>query len=160
MPFALDYATKHTLTRMFDTNATDAGQVNTPFDTLVSLDASSTPDITEGGLVQKAMVAGAATLDLTSLADVLGRTFSLSTLKPRSIKVKALDANVGAITISKGATDGYTGLGAAFSLTLPAGAEQTVYLGESGTAVSGTVKTLDLVGTGTDGIQLSISAGA
>lgn len=120
---AVDYATKHTITRTFDTNATDAGQVVSPLDTLASLDATSTPAVTEGGTIQKAMVAGAGTVDLTSLTEISGRVFSLSGLKPRTIKIKALDANAGAVTVVKGASNGYTGLGAAYSTVLPAGAE-------------------------------------
>lgn len=159
MSTALDLATKHTLTQTFDTTVTDGGQVYAPMDTAQSLDAGSDPAVTEGGLCTKAMTAGAATLDLTALVDVRGRTFSLSGLKVVSVKIVALAANAGPVTISKGASNGYTGFGSAYSETLPAGAEVTRYLGSSGTAVSGTVKTLDLAGTGTDGVQISIAGG-
>jgi hypothetical protein len=157
---AVDYATKHTITRTFDTSSADAGQVVSPLDTLASLDATSTPAVTEGGTIQKAMVAGAGTVDLTSLTEISGRVFSLSGLKPRTVKIVALAANAGDITIAKGASNGYTGFGAAFSETLKPGGETVKYLGSSGTAVAGGVKTLDLSGTGTDGVQISISAGA
>jgi len=156
----LDLVTRHTLTQTFDTGEADGGVVRTTMDTVANLDADSTPAVTEGGFFQQLMTAGAATVDLTNLTDVRGRAVNLNALKPRSIKIKALDANAGAVTIAKGASNGYTGFGSNFSLTLPAGGEVELYFGSAGTAVSGTVKTLDLSGTGTDGVQISLSAGA
>lgn len=160
MSTALDLTTKATLTRTFDTSVTDGGQVVAPFDTILSLDADSDPDVTEGAFGSKAMAAGAATIDLTAFVDSQGRTVSFGGLRPRVVKIRALDANAGDITIAKGASNGYTGFGAAYSETLKPGHEVTRYLGATGTAVSGSVKTLDLSGTGTDGIQLTIAAGS
>lgn len=160
MGLSVDYGTRHTLTQTFDTSATDGGLQRSSFDSGVQLDGTTTPAVTEGGFAQKAMTTGAATLDLTALVDARSRTFSLSGLKPRTMKILALATNAGAVTISKGASQGYGGLGASFSLTLQPGQEVTLYLGSAAVAVSGTVKNLDLAGTGTDGVQLSISAGA
>lgn len=160
MSTALDLTTRATITRTFDTSVPDGGTAVSPFDTILSLDADSDPDVTEGGFCEKAMTAGAATIDLTALVDVQGRTINLDTLRVRAVKIRALDANAAAVTVAKGASNGYTGFGLAFSVTLAAGQEATLYLGATGTAVSATEKTLDLSGTGTDGIQLAIAAGS
>jgi len=160
MSTALDFTTRATITRTFDTSVPDGGQAVSPFDTIVSLDSDSDPDATEGAFGSKAMAAGAATIDLTAFVDSQGRTVNFDTLRVRAVKVRALDANAGDITIAKGASNGYTGFGAAYSETLKPGQEVTRYLGATGDAVSGTVKTLDLSGTGTDGVQITIAAGS
>jgi hypothetical protein len=111
----------------------------------ITLDADSTPAIDSHAVGKQALTAGAATIDLTALTGPNGVAVSLSGKKPRAILLENTGAN--AMTVAKGASNGYTGLGASFSLTLPAGAKVELYVGANGTAVSGTDKTLDLTGT-------------
>jgi hypothetical protein len=128
------------------------------YDVTANLTASSTPDVTKAGYGTKAMTAGAATLDLTVLT-LQDAAVTITALDPRAILFTAASGNAGAITIVKGASNGYDGLGAAFSLTLEAGQSAMFYLGATGNAVSGTNKTFDLSGTGTDSITYGIVAG-
>src|SRR5690349_16768697 len=66
------------------------------------------------------MAAGAATIDMTSLLlNAVAVTFS--TLKPRGILVTALTGNGANVTVAKGASNGYDGMGSAFSVTLEPG---------------------------------------
>lgn len=124
-----------------------------------NLTASSTPNVTSSALGEKALVAGAVTLDLTALTGPEGSTVSFDTLKPRAILFENPSGNTNSITIAKGAVNGYTGLGAAFNLTLKPGRTALVYLGSDGDTVSATVKTLDLTGTGTQALRYKMIAG-
>lgn len=154
------YKSDLAITEKFDTDVAGAGQTQNPFSTSAQLNATSSPAVSEGGFCQQLLTAGAATIDLTSVATTRGRTMTFSGLKIRAIRIKALSTNSNPLTIAKGASNGYTGFGSAFSITLKPGQEITFYDNGAGVAVSGSVKALDLSGTGTEGIQFSISGGA
>ena len=104
------------------------------------------------------MTAGAATLDLRACEGTQGAV-DLNGLKPRVIIIEAKAGNANPITIAKGASNGYTGFGAAFSITLQPGQKVMIDDNGAGTAVSGTVKTLDVSGTGTQGLNYMIVGG-
>jgi len=127
------------------------------FDTSVTLDSTTTPDETATNYSTVTLSGSAATVDLTSLTGVNGASVSLSGKKIRWIKIKNGGSNP--VTVSKGASNGYTGFGASFSLEIKGGGEATIYCAGNGVAVSGSVKTLDLAGTGTDSFSLAIGAG-
>lgn len=130
--------------------------IHSGYDTDTTLTGSTTPDVTKAAYQTVALSGGAATVDLTSLL-LNGQAVTLDGLQPRAFHFK----NTGAadMTIAKGASNGFTGLGASFSVTLKTGQEVAFYLSTNATAVSSTVKTLDLSGTGTDTLQLSVVAG-
>lgn len=128
--------------------------------TVTSLSDSSTPPATASGKAQVNLTAGAATLDLTAVATLDGRTVNLTGLKLRTLKVSALSGNTHDLTVAKGASNGYTGLGSSFSMTVHAGGQIASYDGGNGVAVNSTVKTLDLTGNTTEGVLVSFSAGA
>ena len=147
--------------------SSSAGRNNTlydGFDDSASLTSATTPNVTLAALAEITLTAGAATIDLTSVSDVNGVTKNFNALKIRCIKFRAKSTAIHAFTIAKGASNGFTGLGASFSVTLPAnaagGAWVSFYDAGGGTAVSGTVKTLDISGTGTDVLQVAIYGGA
>lgn len=98
----------------------------------------------------KALTAGTATIDLTA------SPYSASGKHVQAITFKATSTNANTITIAKGASNGYAGLGASFSLTLDPGQQMTVYPISTAAAVGGTNKTLDLTGTLTQSVQVSI----
>lgn len=128
-----------------------------------TLNSSSTPDATKAATWTVTMSGGAATIDMTSIPGVEG-TFSASGLKPRLIKYRPKSDNANAITIGTGASNGYTGLGANFEVTLNAPSGSVVpwtthYLGSGATAVSGSVKTLDVSGTGTQALEVMMIFG-
>jgi hypothetical protein len=123
-----------------------------------SLDADSTPPADTPAVGKQALTAGAATIDLTALTGVNSAAVSLSGKKPIAVLFENTGAN--AMTIAKGASNGYTGFGSSYSETIPAGGKLFKWLGANGTAVSGSVKTLDLTGTGTQELKYQIIAGA
>jgi hypothetical protein len=123
-----------------------------------TLNASSTPAATVHAVGKVALSSGTATLDLTSLTGLNGAAVSLSGLKPRVILMHNTGAN--AMTVAKGASNGYTGLGSSGSLTIPPGGKVLLYPGANGTAVGSGDKTLDLTGTGAQELKYQIVAGA
>lgn len=147
------------VTERFDTSTTAGGKTTFPFASTVKLGAATSPAASEAGYCTQAMTAGAATIDLTSVATSRGRTMTYSGLKIRAIRLYNPSTNA-SITVAKGASNGYTGFGSAFSIVLRPGYEVTIYDGGNGVAVSGSVKTLDISGTGSEVLQFAISGGA
>ena len=134
------------------------------FDDSLKLTSATTPTVTKDAFAEITLTAGAATIDLTAVTDVDGVVKNFNALKIRCVKFRAKSTSAGAFTIAKGASNGFTGLGASFSVTLPAnaagGAWVQFYDAGGGTAVSGTVKTLDVTGTGSQVLQVFIAGGA
>jgi hypothetical protein len=77
------------------------------------------------------------------------------------VKFKNKSTNANAITIAKGASNGYTGFGSAFSVTLQPGDEWTFKGNDNAgvTDVGSGAKTLDVSGTGAQVLQFHIVAG-
>jgi hypothetical protein len=125
----------------------------------VALSPTSTPTATAAVYASVALTAGAATLDLTALTGPGGAAVTMTGLKGRLIRITNPSSNANSVTVSKGASNGFTGLGTSFSVTIPVGGEFTFYDGGNGVAVSGTVKTLDFAGTGTQAFQVTVVAG-
>ena len=127
------------------------------YDVLTNLSASTTPNVDTAAFETFTLSSGSATIDLTALT-LNGAAVSLSAKQPRALHIKNTGSN--SMTIAKGASNGYTGLGSSFSITLAAGAGVLIdWPNDNSTAVSGSVKTLDVTGTGTDTLQLSVVAG-
>lgn len=124
-----------------------------------SLGAATTPTANIHAVGQQALTAGAASIDLTALTGLNGVAVSLNAKTLRAVLFQNPAANANAITIAKGAANGYTGFGATYSETLQPGQTKLVYLAAAGTAVSGTVKTLDITGTGAQVLNYEIVAG-
>lgn len=124
-------------------------------------DASSTPSVTQVSSDTIALVAGAKTVDLTALPLVNGATLDATGLKIVAILFSNASASTGAMTFAKGASNGYTGLGANFSIAVPPGGCVEAYTAKhsSVAAVSGTVKTIDVAGTGTESFNIIIVLG-
>ena len=93
------------------------------------------------------MTAGAVTIDMTA------SPYSGGVKVPIRAFFMNPASNANAITIVKGGTNGYTGFGSTFSVTLQPG--QSVSLNAS-TALSGSVKTLDVTGTGSQVLVVQI----
>ena len=129
-------------------------------DLAVNLSPTSTPAATAHAVGSKALSSGTGSLDLTALTGLNGVAVSLDGLKPRAILFENPIANANPITIAKGASNGYTGIGASATITLQPGEKVLFYEGAAGTAVSSTVKTFDLTGTGSQALKYQIVAGA
>ncbi len=162
---AVTYVSTLTLTETLGTGvpalAANQTTVQSGFNTSLTLNGTSTPAVSKGVAANVVLSSGAATVDLRSLIGAGGGAVDLNTLKGRLFKFKAPATNGAAITVAKGASNGFTGLGSAFSVTIPPGGEAVFYDGGNGTAVSSTVKTLDLAGTGsTDNLNIEVVGGS
>lgn len=123
-----------------------------------NLDSTTTPAVTMNAAGTVTLSAGSATLDLTSMTGLDGAARNGSGLKVVALKIK--NNSTHSITIVKGASNGFTGFGSSFSMLIPPGATRLFFESVNGTAVSGSVKTLDFSGTGTDTLLYEASLGA
>lgn len=131
--------------------------VHSAFSTTKNLDATSTPAVSKCAYLTKALVAGAGTIDLTALPHN-GGTVDLTGLRVEVLKFKNKTGNA-VMTISEGASNGYEALGNAWSIKLLAGQEATFFLNDAAPVVSGTLKTIDVAGTGTEQLEVSVVGG-
>lgn len=122
-----------------------------------SYTASTTQNTTVVGYGTITLSAGAAALNLAAIPGLNGVAQDFTGLKIRSIHLRAGAVNANPITMSKGASNGYTGAGAAFSVTLVAGKEALIETDT--TAVAAGVRTLDVAGTGAQTLDYIITAG-
>lgn len=152
----LNVTTTETLTND-DLNASST-LLHNGYDINRSLTGVTSENVTKAAYQTVAMTAGAATIDFTSLL-LNAVAVTLTGLKPRAILVTALAANAGNVTVVKGASNGYDGMGSAFSVVLEPGQSFAFDFFTAGNAVGGSNKTLDISGTLTDGVRLSIVAG-
>ena len=128
-----------------------------------TLTASTTPPVTAYSAFSKTLSSGSGTIDLTSLPDNNGvaAAVTLNGLKPQVVKLRNKSTNANAITVAKGASNGYTGFGSAFSLTLQPG-DEFLWKGNDNSGVTDVgsgAKTLDLTGTGSQVLEVEIIAG-
>src|SRR5215475_5914347 len=106
------------------TGATDvqSGQgnvVHNQWNQNIALTSVTTPATTKYASVAQALTAGAATVDLTALTGTNGAAVNANGLKLVAVRFQNPGSNP--ITVAKGASNGYTGLGASLSITIPAG---------------------------------------
>lgn len=116
----------------------------------LTLNATSTPAVTKVSAASYTLSSGAATIDLTSLSGV-GGTVDATGLKLQGMLFKNRAGNA-PITITAGASNGYLLFGTSGSVVLSAHASrdgQLCILNPEGLPdVSGTAKTIDVAGTG------------
>ena len=112
-----------------------------------TLGAGTTPPATKVAAFQKALSAGAATIDLAALVGTNGAALDGTGLRVQAILLKNPATNANAITVAIGASNGYDGLGADFSITLQPDAHALIFANNSGGYIGPTKKTLDLSGT-------------
>lgn len=118
--------------------------------------------VTKRAFLEQALTAGAATIDLTSLTHEQGgltETVDGTGLKLQFLRLCAPSGNDAAITITPGASNGYDFSGSSASITLESGQCVTLELAESAPDIDSSNKTLDLAGTGTDSLEVSILMG-
>ena len=161
---ALTYVTKLTVVETLGVNVPGAEDVNAriihdKFNANISLTGASTVPATKVVVTQKALVAGAATLDLTALVGTNGAAVDLSGLKVQAVKFRNPSANANAITVKFGATNGYLLGGAAWSFILEPGMEIVVYGNDKTPDVDATHKNIDLAGTLVQALDVVIVAG-
>lgn len=129
-----------------------------------TLTASTTPPVTKHSAGTLTLSSGSGTLDLTSLPDPVtgvAAVITLNGLKPQEAIFRNKSTNANAITIVKGASNGYTGFGSAFSVTLQPG-DSWRFQGNDNSGVTDVgsgAKTLDVTGTGSQVLEFQIVGG-
>jgi len=129
------------------------------FNTSLTLNAASTPPASTMAAFTQALSGNTATIDLTTLVGTNGSVVNGTGLKVQLLKAKATATNANPITISVGAANGYDLSGAAFSVTLSAGQEVTLYGNDASPDIAAGDKEIDLLGTGAQTIDIMIVMG-
>jgi hypothetical protein len=118
---------------------------------------STTIDAQEVVSTHVVMSGGIGTIDLTNVQQLgISPNVNFTGMKLRAIQVFADAANTHPISIATGATYGYTQAGTIGPLN--AGGHATHYLPGT-TAVDATHKTLDVTGTGAEGLEVHLVFG-
>lgn len=123
-------------------------------------DGTSGPSATKAYHRKISLGAGAATIDLTALVDT-DLTIDMTGLKLKEIFLVADSANLNPLTVKPGASNGYTGWGVGTQGLILGTANDEHKLGPmyGGIAVDGTHKTIDLSGTGSEKVFISMLFG-
>jgi hypothetical protein len=129
------------------------------WDTAKTLTSSSSPPVTLWAAAQVALAAGAKTVDLTALVGTNNLAVDGTGLRVQIVRLRNPATNANPISIAKGASNGYDGLGANYKETLAPGAEVLHFLNDAGSDISGTNKNLDLAGTGVQALDVEIALG-
>ena len=162
MSVSVNYTSKVLTTEVLEANvpaANDKTVQHNGYDTVLSVSGSSMPPVTKCAFFEKALVAGAASIDLTSLVGTNGAAVSGTGLRVQFLKFRNKATNANPMTLTKGAANGYDGLGTAFSVALPPGGEALVRAVDGGSDIGSANKTLDLAGVGTEVAELAIVLG-
>jgi hypothetical protein len=137
-----------------DNTVTQNG-LNTSF----TIDANSTVPATKTAAYEVTLSSGTATIDLTALTGLANSSVTGSGLKVQAVifKNKATNANV--ISIADGASNGYQLFGNGWLIELPPGGFVLGYLKDQSPDVGGSAKTIDVVGTGAQVLQVQFVMG-
>lgn len=122
-----------------------------------SYGAATTPPVTKYYGRKIVCVAGAYTIDLTSLTDDEGQTFSAAGLKLQLIRIHNPSSNP--VTVTAAVANGYLLWGAAGSVIVPAGADVLLRCNDSLPDVAAGAKDILFTGTGTDYYHVDLLLG-
>ena len=126
----------------------------------ISRTGSSTPAVTKSAAFRVTMSGGAATINLAALSGLNGATIDLTGLKLQAIKFRNLSTNANDITIVPGAANGYNIFGAADGkVVLSPGQSILMSLQDQGQDVASGDRTIDISGTGSQVLEVTLVAG-
>lgn len=128
------------------------------FSTNGNLSAATTPPATLVAYETVALVAGAATIDLTALTGTNGIAVDGTNLKVQVFKIKNKTGNA-AMTFVEGAATGYLLMGSGWKVILLAGQEQQFVGNDATPDITALLKHIDVSGTGTEEFELSVIMG-
>lgn len=123
-----------------------------------SLTGASGVPVTKQAAFEVTMSSGTATINLAALTGALGATVDGTGLKVQVIKLKNKATNANAIRVVEGASNGYA-FGGTFDITLPVGAEATMFFNEAAADIASGDRTIDVTGTGTQVLQVHVVMG-
>lgn len=124
-----------------------------------SLSATSTPPLSKHAAFQQALVAGAVTIDLTSLTGFNGEAVDGTGLKVQVLKLRNPSTNANQISIEPGVANGYDLLGSDMKLTLQPGDEVLLYVPDTADDIGAADCELDLAGTLIQALDVEILMG-
>lgn len=124
-----------------------------------TINSGTTVPATKHATYEVTLSSGTATIDLTALTGAAGATVTGSGLKVQAVifKNKATNANV--ISIADGASNGYQLFGNGWLIELPVGAFVMGSLNDAAPDIGGSAKTIDVVGTGAQVLQVQFVMG-
>ena len=129
------------------------------FNRNVNLNATSTPPATKVVAISGNLTAGAATIDLTALTGTNGASVTFSGLRVQAMYFQNRSSS-NAMTVKDGASNGYLIFGdSSGQITVGPGGSNLHYTADYPSDVSGSVKNIDLTGTGTDAYYMLLVAG-
>lgn len=137
----------------------DKRVTHTGYNVSDTMNSGSTPPATKCAYFLKAMSEGAGTIDLTALTGTNGATVSFSGLKVQAATFRNPPANGNAITVGEGASNGYELGGDGWTFILQPGMSITIYGNDATPDVGGSTKTIDIAGTGSQALEVSLVAG-
>lgn len=140
-------------------SATNRLVTHTLFNKSSTINASSSPAATLAATFEETLVDGAATIDLTDLIGTNDIAVDGSGLRVQALRFINKSTSDAVISIGEGESNGYDGFGSGFYLELPPNGNILVETQDGGTDISGTNKTLDLIGMYDDVAQISILLG-
>lgn len=122
-----------------------------------TFNAASTPAATEAASFTLALIAGAATINLTALVDINDRAVDATGKKLLAIYLEPLGAN--AMTFVPGASAGYNVFGATSKLVVDPSGFAIVGKGTNAPVVGVGAKNIDVTGTGTQECRVEMLFG-
>jgi hypothetical protein len=124
------------------------------FNSTSRLTSTTTPPVTKVYAASVALVAGAKTIDLTSLVGTGGASLTMLGLKLQSLKIQNPAGNA-VMSFTKGASDGYQLFKHADGLIQLAGGEEACFLyNDTLDDVAAADKNIDVAGTGTQSFNI------
>ncbi len=129
-------------------------------ETLTTYTASSTIPVTKHSEGTKLLSTGAGTFDLTQLpGKTADETVNGTGLKVQFAWFRNPATNANAITITFGASNPYLLKGSAFKMILQPGQSDKFFGDDATPDVGGSSKTIDIAGTGSQGLEYLIVMG-
>jgi hypothetical protein len=124
MSISVNFAQQLTVRELLETGVPAASRKTVSHDAFNQsgqLNASSVPPATKVAAFEKALVAGAGTIDLTALTGTNGATIDGTGLKVQGILIVNPATNANPLVIEPGGANPYNLFGAAFKITLHPG---------------------------------------
>jgi hypothetical protein len=159
--WALTLSALHTITGTFISSA-NPDITTAVTDESLTLNSGSTPPVTKVASGTVALVAGAATLDLTALDGLTAdETVDFTGLKVQFAFFRAPSSNANLITVGKGVSNGYglDAAGTAWSVPLDPDALDLRRIPDTAPNVAAGAKEIDIAGTGTQTLEYILIAG-
>lgn len=123
-----------------------------------TLSPTTSPTVNAGAYGSGSLSGGAKTLDLTAIPSTGGVSVDLTGKKLRRMSIKNNGSS--AMTFKSGASNGYTAPFSSGGQVIQPGCRLMIELLDTAPAVSSTVKTFDITGTGTDAFSYKMDFGS